>query len=67
MKSAVTKVIVASFGFIVWGFGRYGTRNLESFSWPQEVAILVTNVGIIIIGTAIVSFLWELMRSSGDG
>lgn len=53
---------MALVGLIVWVIGRYAARNLVNFSWPQEFAVLFTNVGLIIIGTAVVAFFWGLMR-----
>lgn len=54
--------LVALIGLVVWGIGRFAARNLETFSWPQEFALLLANVGLVIIGTAIVFFFWNLMR-----
>lgn len=54
--------LVALIGLVVWGVGRFAARNLENFSWPQEFALLLANVGLVIIGTAVVFFFWNLMR-----
>jgi len=56
------KVLVALVGLAVWGIGRYSARNLENFSWPQEFALLLANVGLVIIGTVVVFFFWDLLR-----
>lgn len=56
------KALVALIGLVVWGIGRYAARNLENFSWPQEFALLLANIGLVIIGTAVVFFFWNLMR-----
>ena len=54
--------LVALIGLVVWGVGLFAARNLENFSWPQEFALLLANVGLVIIGTAVVFFFWNLMR-----
>jgi hypothetical protein len=56
------KALVAVIGLVVWGVGRYAARNLENFSWPQEVALLLANIGLVIIGTVVVFFFWNLLR-----
>jgi hypothetical protein len=60
------QAVVALIGLVVWGVGRYAARNLESFSWPQEFALLLANIGLIVIGTAVVHFFWELLRRVSD-
>ena len=54
--------LVALIGLVVWGVGRFAARNLENFSWPQEFALLLANVGLVIIGTAVVFVFWNLLR-----
>jgi hypothetical protein len=67
VKAFAAKLVVASVGLVVWGIGRYAARRFETFSWPQEISLLIANIGLIVIGTAIVLFLWDLLRElEGD-
>lgn len=61
MRSTKT-ALVGLIGLVVWGVGRYAARNLENFSWPQEFALLGANLGLVIMGTAVVFFFWRLLR-----
>lgn len=62
MRRATMTAVVGLIGLVLWGIGRYAARNLESFTWPQEFALLAANLGLVVMGTAVVFFFWSLLR-----
>lgn len=49
-------------GAVLWWAGTWWARSADIGSWSQQIAAVVSTLGLVVVGTVIVSGMWRSLK-----